>query len=61
MNAIARTTAAIIQPRLRAISGICNLLLGMRGLQSRAHIHASADCPPNDAAAAETRIKTNSR
>jgi hypothetical protein len=58
MNTIARITAATIHPRLRSISGICSSLLGMSGPRSTVHIHASPDCPPKDAAPAETRISS---
>src|SRR4029077_17268865 len=58
MNTIARTAAAIIHARLSSISGICNSLLRMRGPWSKIHIHASPECPPKDAAAAETKIKS---
>jgi len=58
MNPIARTIAEMIHPRLLSISGIWNSLLGMRGLWSRFHIHASPECPPKDEAAAEIRINS---
>jgi hypothetical protein len=56
MNAIARIRAATIHPCLRSISGICSSLLGMRWPRSSVHIHTSPDFPPNEAAAADTRI-----
>jgi len=58
MNAMARIKPETIHPRLRMISGICNSLLALFGLWNKLHIHARPECPPNDAAAAETKINS---
>jgi hypothetical protein len=58
MNNTDRITAATIHPQLRSISSIRVSPRGMRGLRNSVHIHANADFPPNDAAAAETRISS---
>ena len=57
-----KTTAVVparaIQPRDRSIASGALLVAGYSGFWRSSVIHASAEAPPNDAAAAE--IRTNS-